>query len=221
MKLLLVEDSDHLRKYVAIAMERAGYAVDVAATGEDGLWHAESFDYDVIILDIMLPGIDGLRILRKLREQGDQTNVLLLTAKDKVADRVLGLDLGADDYLIKPFDLSELVARVQALVRRRYQQKSPVIYLDGIELDTLKKQVRVQGNIIPLGGREYKIFEYLVSRRGEVVSRIDIEQHIYDSQAEIMSNVVNSSISIIRKELAQYGLSDLIQTRRGLGYMIP
>lgn len=221
MKLLLVEDSTHLRHYVSIALERAGYAVDVAADGPDGLWHAESFQYDVIILDIMLPGLDGLSILQRLRANGDKTNIILLTAKDKVSDRVKGLQTGADDYLIKPFDISELIARVQALTRRAYGQKSPKIIIGDFCLDTVKKQVCILGKPLPLSSREYKILEYLVRRCDEVVSRSEIEEHIYDSQSEIMSNVVNSTISLIRKKLAEHGIEDFIQTRRGLGYCIP
>ena len=220
MKVLLVEDSENLRTYVSIALQRAGYAVDSAADGETGWWHIESFAYDVIILDIMLPKRDGISLLKELRSKASTTPVLLLTAKDQVTDKVNGLQAGADDYLIKPFDISELTARVQALTRRAYDQRSPIIEIGAFTINTATKTVDVGDTPVALTSREYQILEYLTRRRGEVVSRQDIEAHIYDAHADIMSNVVNSTISLIRKKLSQHGLGELIQTRRGLGYSI-
>ena len=195
MKLLLVEDSDHLRPYVSMALQRDGYAVDTAVDGEEGLWHIESFAYDVIILDIMLPKLDGIRLLKKLRSQGCTSPVLLLTAKDQINDKVDGLQAGADDYLIKPFDLSELSARVQALTRRAYGQRSPIIQMGAFSINTATKSVCIAEECVSLTSREYQIREYLI-RTGEVVSRHEIEDHIYDAHAEIMSNVVNSTINL-------------------------
>lgn len=220
MKVLLVEDSKHLRTYLSIALKRAGYAVDTAADGEAGWWHIESFAYDVVILDIMLPKRDGMSLLRELRCKEYTTPVLLLTAKDQIKDKVNGLQAGADDYLIKPFDISELTARVQALTRRTYDQRSPIIKIGEFSINTATKTVYMADDHVSLTSREYQILEYLTRRLGEVVSRQEIEDHIYDAHAEIMSNVVNSTISLIRKKLTKHGLSELIQTRRGLGYSI-
>jgi len=218
MKILIVEDSEHLRRYVARALRRDGYAVDVTVDGLDGLWHAKSYQYDVIVLDIMLPGMDGLTLLHKLRQAGSETHILLLTAMDKVDDRVRGLSLGADDYLVKPFDMKELIARVQALARRAYQKKTPEHHVGPLCINTSRKNVSVNGSVLSLTRREYNVLEYLVSRLGEVVSRLDIEEHVYDENAELMSNAVNSTISMLRKKLGPLGR--MIQTRRGLGYVI-
>lgn len=216
----MVEDSENLRRYVSIALKREGFAVDMAGDGVEALWYAEDGSYDVILLDIMLPELDGLEVLTRLRERGDKSHVLLLTAKDKVEDRVKGLSLGADDYLVKPFDMSELVARVQALMRRKYDQKSPSIEIGDVMVDTVAKKVTVRGEVMKMTSREYLIFEYLVRRRGEIVSRQEIEEHVYDMNADIMSNVINSTISIVRKKLEQYDQRDIITTHRGLGYSI-
>lgn len=218
VKILLVEDSEHLRRYVTIALKREGYAVDTASDGADGLWHAESFAYDVILLDIMLPLMDGITVLNKLRKQGNATHVLMLTAKDSIEDRVNGLQTGADDYLIKPFDISELIARIQALARRSYKQKSPLISVAGCSINTVNKTVEIKGAALTLTRREFQTLEYLARRKNEVVTRTEIEEHIYDIHADIMSNAVNSAISILRKKLSQHGAEDLIQTRRGIGY---
>ena len=170
MRVLVVEDNELLRDSLLQGLREAGFSVDVAADGQDGLWLAETGDYDVIVLDLMLPGIDGLTLLSSLREKQKDTHVLILTARDTVEDRVTGLNLGADDYLVKPFSFQELLARVQALVRRRYQQKSPTIQLGDIEVDTTRKQVTRRGVLIDLTPREYALLEYLAFRTGEVVS---------------------------------------------------
>lgn len=220
MKVLLIEDSAHLRNYTTIALEREGYAVDTASDGSVGLWSARNSSYDVILLDIMLPDIDGLSILQTLRSEGNHTHILLLTARDQVTDKVNGLQLGADDYLAKPFDMSELIARIQALTRRSYHQKNPCIEVGDLTIDTAGKTVTIATSRLNFTTREYAIIEYLAHRRGEVVSRSEIEDHIYDMNADIMSNAVNSTISIIRKKLEPHQLRDLIKTHRGLGYSI-
>lgn len=217
MRVLLVEDSARLQRSVSTALKKSGYAVDCAADGEEGLWLAENNNYDAVVLDIMLPKLDGLSILRKIRAAGRDTHVLLLTAKDTVEDRVRGLELGADDYLIKPFALEELLARVQALCRRAYGQKSNSLAIGPLELDTSKKTAVVNGRTAELTSREYNLLEYLAMRRGQVVSRADIEEHIYDGMVDPMSNVVDSAICLLRKKL---GDATLIQTRRGLGYVL-
>ena len=220
MRILLVEDSERLRRSVGDALKKSGYAVDAAGDGEEGLWLAESNDYDVIVLDIMLPGLDGLSLLRRLREAGNKAHVLLLTAKDTVDDRVRGLQGGADDYLIKPFALEELLARVQTLCRRAYGMKQPRIVVGDLEIDTVAKDVFRGGQVIKLKPREYALLEYLALRRGEVVSRRDIESHIYADEADPMSNVVDSAISVLRKRITLAGSPPLIHTRHGLGYIL-
>lgn len=220
MRVLLVEDEKRLQSYVERGLRNAGFAVDTADNGEDGLWLAESNDYDVMILDLMLPKVDGFGVLESLRAQGNQTHILVLTARDSVDDRVRGLDSGADDYLTKPFDLKELLARVQALARRSYGEKSPRLVIGPLRIDMAAKSVRVGGKDIDLRPREYALLEYLALRRGEVVSRTEIEEHIYDDRVEAMSNVVDSSICLLRRKLDRPGKESLIQTRRGMGYSL-
>lgn len=215
MRVLYVEDSKILQRTVAVALRRSGYAVDVTGDGAEGLWFAEQHAYDVVILDLMLPGLDGLSVLQKLRRQGATTQVLVLTAKDTVDDRVRGLRTGADDYLVKPFALDELLARVQALCRRHYRQKAPRWRVGDVEIDGATRSVTRAGQPVELTPREYRLLEYLAARPGEVVSRTDIWTHVYDEQTEPMSNAVDSAICILRKKLP-----GLISTRRGMGYVL-
>lgn len=220
MRILLVEDSVRLRHTIGTSLQRSGFAVDLSADGEDGLWRAETSDYDVIVLDIMLPKLDGLALLRRLREHGRDTHVLLLTAKDAIQDRVQGLRSGADDYLVKPFALDELLARVEALCRRAYRSKQMLISQGDLEIDTAAKKVKRAGQPIPLKPREYQLLEYLARRAGEVVSQIQIEAHLYGEDEEPMSNVVEATISALRRKLASPNSQSLIHTRRGLGYIL-
>src|SRR5579864_8504571 len=188
MRLLLVEDSEWLRRSVGGGLRKAGYAVDVVGDGEEALRTARANDYDVIVLDLMLPGRDGLSVLEGLRAEGKQTHVLVLTATDTVEDRVRGLQTGADDYLVKPFAFDELLARVQALLRRRHGVRNPLIRVRHLEIDTSARAVVVAGDAGSLAPREYALLEYLARRKGAVVSRAEIERHIYDGTAELMSN---------------------------------
>lgn len=221
MRVLLVEDSPRLTRSLTSALRRSGYAVDTAADGEEGLWLAESNEYDAIILDIMLPKRDGLDVLRTLRAAGRPAPILLLTARDTVADRVTGLQTGADDYLVKPFALEELLARVQALCRRAYSTKQPRVVVGDLEVDSAARTVRRAGRPVELTAREYQLLEYLVRRGGEVVSRSDIEAHIYDGLVDPMSNVVDSAVCSLRKKIAVSGSAGpLIHTRRGHGYVL-
>jgi DNA-binding response OmpR family regulator len=220
MRLLLIEDSARLQSSVGRGLRKAGYAVDVSGDGEDGLWLAESNEYDVIILDLMLPKLDGLALLRRLREKQNGTHVLILTARDTVENRVNGLQAGADDYLIKPFAFEELLARVQALCRRSYHRKNPKIGIGDLEIDTAARVATRKGKTIELTPREFTLLEYLAVRCGEVVSRSEIEAHIYPDAADLMSNTVDSAICILRKKLGLSGVSTRIQTRRGMGYVI-
>jgi len=226
MRVLLVEDSKRLQTSIGAFLRDAGYAVDFAGDGEEGLWLAESGVHDVIVLDIMLPKLDGLSLLQQLRRKGLNTHVLLLTARDAVADRVHGLRSGADDYLVKPFASEELLARVQALCRRAYGAKQTRVVAGDLEIDTLAKEVTRAGQPVKLQPREYVLLEYLAARAGQVVSRAEIEAHIYDGDAEVMSNALESAVSSLRKKLgsaAAAGVANpqpLIHTRPGLGYML-
>lgn len=221
MRLLLVEDSARLQRSVSMAFRRSGYAVDLASDGEEGLWLAETNDYDAVVLDVMLPKRDGLDVLRSLRASGKLTHILLLTARDTVEDRVAGLEAGADDYLVKPFAIEELLARVQALCRRAYGSKQPRLVIADLEIDSGTRQATRAGQPLDLTAREYQLLEYLARRRGEVVSRPDIEAHIYDGQVDPMSNVVDSAICSLRKKIAlSTDAEPLIHTRRGLGYVL-
>jgi DNA-binding response OmpR family regulator len=223
MKVLLVEDSERLRRTVSTGLRRAGYAVDTAGNGTDGLWYASGSAYDVIVLDLMLPGMDGLSLLRELRSRGGEganAQVLILTAKDTIADRVSGLRTGADDYLIKPFSFDELLARVEALTRRRHGVKQTTLSIGDLLIDTVNRTVTRGGTLIELSSREFALLHYLALHAGQVVSRSEIEQHLYEDRAEIMSNVVDAAVYVLRKRLDRPGEPSLIQTRRGLGYVL-
>ena len=220
MRILLVEDYAPLRESVAQALEEAGFAVDASADGEEGLWHAQSGEHDVIVLDIILPKLDGLSILKRLRQAGNRTPTLLLTAKDTVADRVAGLDLGADDYLIKPFALEELLARVRALLRRKYEAADPIIRVQDLEVNTVGHVVHRAGERIDLTAREYALLEFLAFRAGEIVSRTEVWEHVYDFRSTVESNVVDVYVGYLRKKIERPGLQRLIHTRRGQGYVL-
>jgi len=221
MRVLVIEDSTRLQRALLTALQKSGYAVDGAADGEEGLWLSDSHEYDVIVLDVMLPKRDGLSVLTELRRRGKSVHVLLLTARDTVADRVAGLRAGADDYLVKPFALEELLARVEALCRRAYGNKPARLIIADLEIDTLARQAKRGGQVVGLTAREYLLLEYLAQRRGEVVSRREIEEHIYDVQVDPMSNVVDSAVCSVRKKLGVGpDAAPLIHTRRGLGYVL-
>jgi DNA-binding response OmpR family regulator len=220
MKVLLIEDSPRLRESLETGLRHAGYALDASADGTEGLWRAQTGDYDVIILDWMLPGLDGLAVLESLRRNQSDARVLMLTAKDAVADRVRGFEAGADDYLVKPFAFDELLARVRALCRRGYRASSSAVEIGDLSIDLAKKTVRRGGRALDLTRREFMLLEYLVLRRGELVSRAEIESHLYDDSIEPMSNVVDSTVHRLRKKIEAEGRPALIRTQRGLGYML-
>jgi DNA-binding response OmpR family regulator len=220
MRVLLVEDDRPLREALRQGLEEAGFAVDASADGEEGLWHARSAVHDVIVLDLMLPRVDGLTILSRLRREGSSVPVLILTARDTVEDRVKGLNLGADDYLVKPFAFAELLARVRALVRRRYDKKDPVLRVGDLEVDTAGRTVRRGHDTVNLSAREYALLEFLAARAGQVVSRTEIWEHVYDFHSDPESNVVDVYIGHLRKKIEQPGRPKLIHTRRGQGYLL-
>ncbi len=220
MRVLVVEDYHVLRDALASGLKHLGYAVDATGDGAEGLWHAENHPYDVVILDLMLPKLGGLELLRRVRAGGNTVPVLVLTAKDSVDDRVAGLDHGADDYLVKPFAFEELAARLRALVRRRYDRDVAVIRIADLEIDTLKRSVQRGGVIVPLSAREYALLEYLANRAGHVVTRTEIWDHVYDAADEPWSNVLDVHISHLRRKIDQGRTTKLIHTRRGLGYLL-
>lgn len=220
MRILVVEDYEPLREALAQGLREAQFAVDIASDGDTGLWYASANDYDVIILDLMIPGIDGLTVLKRLRAAGGKSHVLILTAKDTTQDRVTGLNLGADDYLIKPFAFQELLARVRALVRRRYKSKAPVIRVEDLEIDTTTRTIRRGGKRVELTPKEYSLLQYLAMRPGELVTRTEIWEHVYEFHSEAESNVVDVLIGHIRRKLEGPDLPKLIHTRRGHGYVL-
>jgi DNA-binding response OmpR family regulator len=220
MRVLVVEDYEPLARSVTQGLREAGYAVDLSADGEEGLWYAESNAYDAIVLDLMLPKVDGLEVLRRLRQKKNPAAVLILTARDRVEDRVTGLDAGADDYLVKPFEFTELLARLRAVIRRRYQVQDSVIRVADLEVDTGARVVKRAGAAVALSAREYALLEYLALRQGQIVTRAEIWEHVYDFASDPSSNVVDVYIGYLRKKLDQDREPKLIQTRRGQGYLL-
>jgi two-component system OmpR family response regulator len=215
MRVLVIEDEPDLLRVLAQALREAGYAVDVAADGREGLFKANSSDYDAVILDLMLPKMDGFSVLRELR-RSKTTPVLILTARDAIPDRVKGLDSGADDYLTKPFELAELLARVRALIRRAAGDAVSVIQVGDVTIDTLAHTVSKGGEAINLTAREYALVEFLALHRGELVTRTMIYDHLFDESDDSLSNLVDVHVANVRKKLGK----DLITTRRGQGYLI-
>lgn len=220
MRLLIIEDYKPLQQSLTKGLREAGFAVDTTRDGQEGLWYAMGNEYDVIILDLMLPGMDGLEILKKIRTQGRKSHVLILTAKDTVQDRVTGLDLGADDYLVKPFAFEELLARVRALLRRGYRQKNPRIRVKDLRIDLTTQKVWRGREEIQLTPREYALLEYLAMRAGQTISRTDIWEHIYDFNSSASSNVVDVYIGYLRRKIERPNKPRLINTVRGRGYVL-
>jgi len=215
MRLLIIEDEPRLQRALAKALREEGYAVDTADEGEDGLFKATAFNYDAVVLDVMLPGIDGWEILRRLRAT-KPTPVLMLTARDATSDRVKGLDGGADDYLVKPFELDELFARIRAIIRRHAGRPHSTVVIGDVEIDTRGRKVEFGGKSIILTAREYAILEYLALHRGEVISRTELYEHLFDENEDTLSNLLDVHVHGIRRKLR----ADLIVTRRGEGYLI-
>ena len=215
MRLLVVEDEPDLLAGLARALRKQGYAVDTAADGEDGLYKAANTDYDAIVLDVMLPILDGWQLLARLR-QSKTTPVLMLTARDSSADRVRGLDTGADDYLVKPFDVPELLARLRALIRRSVHQPRATLDIGDVHIDMAARTVTRTGEPVMLTAREYVMLEYLALHRGEVVTRTALYEHLFDENESTLSNILDVHVFNLRKKLGQ----EFILTRRGHGYSI-
>jgi DNA-binding response OmpR family regulator len=220
MRVLLVEDHKPLVRALRQGLEEEGFAVDTALDGEEADYKARTANYDVIILDLMLPKEDGTSLLQKWRRAGIGTHVLVLTARGSVEDKVKGLDLGADDYLTKPFQLEELLARLRALIRRSHQVKDPVLRLHDMEIDTAARTVKRGGKPIKLTPKEYQLLEFLAFHPGKVVSRSMIWEHLYDEHDENTSNVVDVYIRYLRNKIDQGFEPALILTRWGEGYML-
>jgi DNA-binding response OmpR family regulator len=220
VRVLLIEDHRPLVRALKQGLEEEGFAVDIAYDGEEGHFKATSASYDAIILDLMLPKADGLTLLQRWRKGGMSTHVLVLTARDRIEDKVRGLDIGADDYLTKPFQLEELLARLRALVRRGHQVKDPVLRIQDLEIDTAAHTVRRAGQPIHLTPREYALLQFLAFHRGQVVSRSMIWEHLYNEEDENTSNVVDVYIRYLRTKIDKGFEPPLILTRWGEGYMM-
>ncbi len=220
MRLLVIEDHAPLRDGLCQFLREAGYLVDSQSTGDEGLWAAEGGEYDVVLLDLMLPGLDGTTILRRLRAMENPIHILVISARDGLEDRLEVLDAGADDYLVKPFPLAEALARVRALLRRSYVKKNPVMGVGDLEIDPLRRTVNRAGRAIELTALEYRLLEYLCYRAGEVVSRSDIWERVFEDGTGGSSNAVDVYIGYLRKKLNTGDLPDLIHTRRGQGYVL-
>lgn len=216
MRILVVEDEPDLLTVLSQSLREDGYAVDTAADGREGLFKAQGGQYDAVVLDLMLPKLDGWSVLKQLRRDGIVVPVLVLTARDALPDRVRGLDSGADDYLTKPFELQELLARVRALIRRSAGKASAVIEVGDVAIDTAGKSVRRAGQPVALTAREYALVELLALHQGELVSRSMIYDHLFDEEDDSLSNLVDVHVSNVRKKLGK----DFISTRRGQGYVL-
>lgn len=221
LRVLIVEDEIRLARNVAKALtEITSFAVDISTDGEDGQHQAQSSPYDLIILDLMLPKIGGLKILERLRRDGNRVPVLILTARNATDEVIRALDMGSDDYLTKPFEMGELIARCRALIRRTYGHPDPVVSVGGLSLNTASRMVTFRGQPVALSAMEYRLLEYLVLRAGQIVTKAEIIEHLYDFGAENFSNVVEVYVSTLRKKLDPGPQHVLIHTVRGRGYLV-
>ncbi len=220
MKLLIIEDSQPLLRSLGTGLRKMSYAVDLVADGAEGLDFARLNDYDVIVLDLMLPTMDGLTVLQRLRALGKRTHILILSAKSRVEDRIRGLQLGADDYMIKPFSFDELCARIQTLIRRQYGEKDPAIQIGELVLNTAARAVMREGQIVNLTPAEYSIFEHLALNRGRVLSKEQLVDAIHDCDSSPGLNVIEVLICNLRKKIGCQSDEPMVKTRRGHGYFI-
>ena len=220
MRILVVEDEKDLNNIITKHLKKNNFSVDSVFNGEEALEYLEYGAYDLIVLDIMLPKVNGYEVVKKLRENKNETAVLMLTARDSIEDKIKGLDLGADDYLIKPFDFGELLARIRALVRRKYGNTSNTLEIDDLCIDIAKKTVVRGGKNIELTGKEYEVLEYLIQNKGHVLSRDKIRDSVWDYGYEGESNIIDVLIKNIRKKIDIGNSKPLIHTKRGLGYVL-
>lgn len=221
MKILVVEDEKDLNKIITKYLKKSNYSVDSAYNGEEALDYINVGEYDVIILDIMMPKMNGYDFIKRIRRDKNNVAVLMLTAKDSLEDKVKGLDLGADDYLVKPFEFDELLARIRAMLRRNYRESATNILVIGdVELDTVKKSVTKNGSIIELTAKEYEVLEYLLRNKNHILSREQIREHVWDFDYEGESNIIDILIKNIRQKIDDNKEESIIQTKRGAGYVI-
>ena len=220
MKILLAEDEVDLNNVVTRYLKKNGYSVNSVLDGEEALDYLEYSEYDLVILDIMMPKVDGFEVIKKLRDKGNHTSILMLTARDNADDKVKGLDLGADDYIVKPFDFNELLARIRAVVRRKYGNSSNKLVIGDLILDTSEKSVTRAGKQIELTGKEYEVLEYLMQSKNRILSREQIKEHVWDFDYEGDSNIIDVLIKNIRKKIDVEAGEQIIYTKRGLGYVI-
>jgi two-component system OmpR family response regulator len=220
MKILVVEDEPKMRQAIRKGLEREGYAVDVAADGGDAVSFGSEYDYDAIVLDVMLPEIDGFTVCRELRSRDRRAPILMLTARDAVGDRIVGLDAGADDYLPKPFDFGELTARLRALIRRGPAERPTVLRAGDLELDPARHTARAGGTLVELSAREFALLEFMLHHADDVVTRTDLLEHVWDVNYDGVSNVVDVYIGYLRRKLDEAGSSATIRTVRGVGYAL-
>ena len=220
MRVLLVEDDLRISAFVSKGLRERSYAVDTANDGEAALYQSAINDYDIIILDVMLPQKDGFAVCKELRESGSQTPILMLTARDDIDDRIRGLDFGADDYLVKPFDFNELLARIRALLRRKREIRSTRIIIADLEIDTASQKAWRHGREITLTAKEYALLEYLVREQSRVVGRAEIAEHVWDENFDAFSNLIEVYINRLRSKIDAGFSPQLIHTRRGAGYIL-
>jgi len=220
MRLLLVEDDLGIARFVAKGLREKAYAVDAVANGEEALYHAAINDYDVVILDVMIPAPDGFEVCRQLRESGQRMPILMLTARDAVEDRIIGLDRGADDYLTKPFEFRELHARLRALLRRSNSLRPPTIAISDLLLDTAGQNISRGGRNISLTAKEYALLEFMARNAGRVVGRAEIAEHVWDEEFDPFSNLIEVYVNRVRRKIDTGSNKPLIQTRRGAGYVL-
>lgn len=220
MKILVVEDERDLNRIITKHLKKNNYSVDSCFDGQEALDFISYSEYDLIITDIMMPNVDGYEFIDKLRANKNNTPVIMLTAKDTLEDKIVGLDSGADDYIVKPFEFDELLARIRVLMRRNYGLATNIIQIEEVTLDLAKKQVAKSGEIIDLTGKEYEVLEYLMKNKGSILSRDQILNHVWDYEYEGASNIVDVIIKNIRKKLDRGEGNIIIYTKRGLGYFV-
>ncbi|HPS94564.1 MAG TPA: response regulator transcription factor [Deltaproteobacteria bacterium] len=220
MRILVIEDEKKVAEFIGNGLAEEGYAVDTAHDGEQGYFLASTSEYDVILLDVMLPKIDGITLCTKLRAEDCQTPILMLTAKDAVKDKVRGLDAGADDYVTKPFAFEELLARIRSLLRKTYLHQGTRFQVDDLVLDTATHTVTRAGTVIPLSVKEYALLEYLMGNAGSVVTRAMISEHVWDINFDTFTNVIDVYISYLRNKIDKGRKTRLIHTVRGRGYVL-
>ena len=220
MRITLIEDEKQLANIVKKGLEEEGYSVDVAHDGEEGLYMVENYPSDVVILDIMLPLLDGISILSSMRKKGIKTPVLLLTAKDTITDKIKGLDSGADDYLTKPFEFGELLARIRALIRRKADIKDTLIRIGDLEINTANREIKRGGKTIQLSAKEYAMLQYMAYNKDKIVSRTDLIEHIYDENFDVNSNVLDVYVNFLRNKIDKGFKKKMIHTVRGAGYIL-